>query len=188
MIATRRIASMLIFNLGLALAATPVRAQNARAQSHRGFVTGADEDRTQAPTMLFGASRNTVKVSADDTEGRLSMFEYEGAVRGGPPLHVHDDQDEIFYVREGDYLFQLGDALHRLTAGDTIFLPRGVPHAFSQLSAAGRLVFMFTRAGDMEAFFRDQAAMGAGPPTPQAAQDLFSQHGMRIVGPPLPVE
>ncbi|WP_395945157.1 cupin domain-containing protein [Brevundimonas sp.] len=185
MTATRRAASALMLNLGLIFATSPAKAD---ARSSKGFVVPAGQDRGQAPVVLFGASLNTVKVSAADTAGRFSLFEYEGAVKGGPPLHLHEDQDEIFYVREGEYLFQVGEERRRLVAGDTIFLPRGVPHAFAQLSERGRLVFMFTPAGDMEAFFRDQAGMGAGPPTPEAAQALFSAHGMRVVGPPLPVE
>jgi quercetin dioxygenase-like cupin family protein len=150
------------------------------------FVVKAEADRLEETTILFGQSPNHIKIAAADTGGRLAMFEYIGRTRGGPPMHAHAGQDEIYFVREGDYLFQVGGQSHRLGPGDTIFLPRGAPHAFSQLSAEGRMLFMFTPAGDMEAFFRDQAKLTA-PPQPAEAADMFAQRGMVLVGPPLPM-
>lgn len=74
-----------------------------------------------------------------------------------------------------------------LTAGDTIFLPRGIPHTFSQTSAQGRLLYMFTPAGDMEAFFAALAQIDE-PPPPAAAAALFATHGVEVVGPPLALD
>lgn len=169
---------------GMLAAATVSTSSGQGAQP---FVVKADADRLGEATMLFGASPNRIKVSAQDTQGRLAMFEYAGHVRGGPPLHTHMSQDEIFFIRAGDYLFQVGDQQHRLGTGDTIFLPRGIPHTFSQLSAEGRMVFMFTPAGDLEAFFREQGKLQA-PPSPTEAADMFARHGMQVVGPPLPMD
>ena len=169
---------------GLVLAATLT---TGAAQAGPAFVVRADQDRHGEKTVLFGNSPNQVKVSATDTDGRFALFEYVGRTRGGPPLHVHMYQDEIFFIREGAYLFQVGEQQHRLGVGDTIFLPRAVPHTFAQLSPEGRMVFMFTPAGDMEAFFRDQGKL-AGPPSPQDADEMFAMRGMKIVGPPLPVD
>ena len=156
-------------------------------QSAPPFVVKADADRLGETTVLLGNSPNQVKVSSADTNGRFALFEYAGHTRGGPPLHMHISQDEIFFIRAGDYLFQVGDQQHRLGVGDTIFLPRGIPHTFSQLSAEGRMMFMFTPAGDMEAFFREQGTL-QGPPSPKDAADMFALHGMKVVGPPLPVD
>lgn len=50
------------------------------------------------------------------------------------PLHIHPNQDEWFYVVEGNYLFQVGNEQYRMAIGDTIFLPRNVPHAFIQVT------------------------------------------------------
>jgi quercetin dioxygenase-like cupin family protein len=148
------------------------------------FVVRADQDRYSESTVLFGVSPNQIKISAADTQGQLAVFEYVGNNRGGPPLHVHDNQDEIFFVREGQYIFEVGGVRHRLGPGDTIFLPRGVPHTFAQVSEKGRLVFMFTPAGEMEDFFR-AAARIQGVPPPNQEVALFAGHGMRVLGPPL---
>lgn len=135
-------------------------------------------------TVLFGASLNDIKVSGQDTDGRLSIFEYVGRGPGGPPLHLHESQDEVYFVHDGEYLFQVGEQRSVVKAGGMIFLPRGVPHAFAQVGKTGRMLFMFSPAGDMETYFRRLARMD-GPPSPQHAAALFADHGMRLIGPPL---
>jgi quercetin dioxygenase-like cupin family protein len=168
--------------VGAASLAQPV---GAAPGSERAVVTSGGEGRFGERTALFGGSSpNDIKVSGRDTAGRLAVFEYVGRVRGGPPLHVHPDQDEMFFIHGGEYVFQVGSDRHRLGTGDTIFLPRAVPHAFAQLSEVGRLLFMFTPAGDMEDFFRAMAAL-AGPPTEEEEAALFARHGMQRLGPGL---
>ncbi|MFN3610274.1 MAG: cupin domain-containing protein [Hyphomonas sp.] len=147
------------------------------------FIVASSRDRAERPGQI-GPDTNTVKVSARDTGGAFSLFEYTGRAEGGPPLHVHPDQDEIFFVQEGRYLFQCGPDRSTLEAGDMIFLPRSVPHTFCQISPQGRLLYMYTPAGDMEAFFEALASL-EGPPLPAEAGALFARHGMEVVGPPL---
>lgn len=156
------------------------------AKSHQsaGFrMIRAAEDRTGDPQHI-GPDVCVVKVSASDTDGAFTLFEYTGNTQGGPPLHVHMDQDEIFVVREGQYLFQCGEDRTTLGVGDTIFLPRGIPHSFRQMSDLGHLQYMYTPAGDMEAFFAALSRLD-DLPSPEIADALFSAHGMTIVGPPL---
>lgn len=83
-----------------------------------------------------------------------------------------------------EYLFQIGDEKLRATAGDTVFAPRQVPHAFAQVSAEGKMFFLFQPAGSMEDFFRQSGDI-KGVPTPAPAEALFASHQLKIVGPPL---
>ena len=152
--------------------------------SQPSFSLPAEAARFDERTVLFGCCPNDIKVSGDDTGGRLGVFEYTGQIRGGPPVHLHEDQDEIYCVRDGEYLFEVGGQRTVVKAGGVIFLPRGVPHAFAQLSETGRMLFMFTPAGDMEDYFRALAQL-KGPPAPEVEAALFADHGMRLVGPPI---
>ncbi len=153
----------------------------------RGFVVKANGSRYNESTVLFGGtSPNDCKVSGKDTGGSLAVFEYTGNVKGGPPLHIHHKQDEIFFIVEGEYTFKVGNDIYQLTKGDTIFLPRQVPHAFAQTSEKGRMYFMFQPAGKMEDYFRKLARF-KGQPKPEEAAALFSEHEMKVVGPPLEV-
>ncbi len=147
------------------------------------FMIRSGESRFQESTQV-GLSPNNIKVSSKDTSGQLTVFEYIGREKGGPPLHIHPNQDEIFFIVEGEYLFQVGKEQYRLKAGDTIFLPRNIPHAFAQTSSAGKLIFMFQPSGKMEDFFRALGALKTQP-TPEEGARIFAAHDMQVVGPPL---
>ena len=134
--------------------------------------------------LAVGPDTWSLHVAAADTGAALSVMGWEGRAPGGPPLHLHPDQDEVFMVEAGRYRFQCGDEQFELTEGDTLFLPRGVPHTFCQLGDSGRLRFLYTPAGAMEDFFRALAQL-PGPPAPEVGAALFAAHGMQVVGPPL---
>ena len=160
-----------------------VQAQKTK-RSNKSFVVKVKESRFGEKTLIGGKSPNDIKVSQKDTNGDLSVFEYVGKEKGGPPLHVHPHQDEIFFIVQGEYLFQVGEEKHTLKAGDTIFLPRTVPHAFAQLTDNGTMFFLFQPSGKMEDYFR---AIGnlTSPPTPEQGAKIFADHDMKVVGPPL---
>lgn len=147
-------------------------------------VVKANESRFGEKTRLGGTSPNDIKVSQKDTNSDLTVFEYTGNEKGGPPLHMHLYQDEIFFIVHGEYLFQVGNETHHLQAGDTIFLPRTVPHAFAQLTDTGKMFFLFQPSGKMEDFFRAIGNLTA-PPSPEQGAKLFAAHDMKVVGPPL---
>lgn len=161
---------------------TQVSAKTNQAQTSP-FVIRSGESRFQESTQV-GLSPNNIKVSSKDTNGLLTVFEYVGKEKGGPPLHIHPNQDEIFFIVEGEYLFQVGKEQYRLKAGDTIFLPRNIPHAFAQTSSNGKLFFMFQPSGKMEDFFRALGALKTQP-TPEEGARIFAAHDMQVVGPPL---
>lgn len=150
-------------------------------RTNKGFVVKANKSRFDETTKLYGNSPNDIKVSAKDTDGDLTIFEYTGNVKGGPPLHIHLNQDEIFFIVEGSYTFKVGDDMHYLTAGDTIFLPRQVPHTFAQTTDTGKMFFLFTPSGKMEDYFRVLGKLTA-PPTPEQGAKIFADHEMKVVG------
>lgn len=162
--------------------------QHASAQTpkrpNKAFVVKATESRFAEKTSLGGKSPNDIKVSQKDTNNDLTVFEYTGNEKGGPPLHIHPNQDEIFFIIEGEYLFQVGPDRHTLKTGDTIFLPRTIPHAFAQLTDKGKMFFLFQPSGKMEDFFRALGNLKA-PPTAEQGAKIFADHDMKVVGPPL---
>ena len=153
----------------------------------KGFKVNAGEARFGRHYKMKGVTLNNldIKISGSDTADDLAVFEQTGLTQnGGPPLHIHLFQDEWFYVIEGNYLFQVGDDRYSMSPGDTIFLPRTVPHAFVQLSDRGKMIVSYLPAGKMEAFFKitDQWET---PPTQAEIARVFEAHDMKIVGKPL---
>jgi quercetin dioxygenase-like cupin family protein len=159
-------------------------------RNNKGFKIKAGEGRLHGHITLKGVNVNVidVKISGTDTDGDLALFEQTGLTPGkGTPLHVHPFQDEIFYVLEGEYYFQVGDDKHHLTAGESIFLPRKVPHAWTQVSKKSRTLVLLQPAGKLENFFVTIAALKEEPTKEQMAK-IFMDNEMKIVGPPLKIE
>jgi quercetin dioxygenase-like cupin family protein len=148
------------------------------------FVVDAGKSRFGDMVKFLGVHPNDLKISARDTDGQLSVFEYTGLGKVGPGLHIHFKQDEVFTVIEGTYRFVAGDKTHILGPGQTIFLPRGIPHTWIQLTDRGKLIYMLQPAGKMEEFFSYMNGLSA-PPSPEELARIHEAHDMKVVGPPL---
>lgn len=156
----------------------------------KGFKINAGEGRKHGPIQLKGVNSNVlhVKISGSDTNGDLAIFEQTSLSQGrGTPLHIHVAQDEIFHVIEGSYQFLVGDQKFKLTTGDLIFLPRSVPHAWTQASPKGKMLVVMQPAGKLEDFFVAMAALDHEP-TPAEVARIFEENEMKVVGPPLKLE
>jgi quercetin dioxygenase-like cupin family protein len=158
-------------------------------RNNKGFKVASGEARFGVHYRMKGVTINTldIKISGKDTEKELAVFEQTGLTpKGGPPLHIHPNQDEWFYVIEGEYLFQVGEDQYPMKPGDTIFLPRKVKHAFVQLSERGKMIVSYLPAGKMEDFFAITDKW-TSPPTKEEIVKVFADHEMQVVGPPLKV-
>lgn len=159
-------------------------------KTDKGFKINAGEGRIHGHIKLKGVNSNIidVKVSGSDTNGELAIFEQTSLSQGkGTPLHIHHSQDEVFYVIEGAYYFQLGEEKFKLSKGDSIFLPRMVPHAWTQVSEIGKMTVVLQPAGKLEDFFVTVAALDHEP-TPEEMKIIFADNEMQVVGPPLKIE
>jgi mannose-6-phosphate isomerase-like protein (cupin superfamily) len=98
-----------------------------------------------------------------------------------PPLHVHQREDEGFYVLEGEVSLLLPGRQVDLGPGDFALAPRGVPHAYRVGDAPARWLVTSTPAG-FERFVAQVAASDA--PGPEALTAIAAEHGIEILGPP----
>ena len=125
--------------------------------------------------------RTNVLLRSEETGGQVSVTEVEVPPHtAGPPLHTHDF-DEAFYMREGELIFQVGEALVTKGAGELSFAPRNVPHALANHSdAAARYVLVCTPAG-FERHWARMAAEAAGVQPPDWALQPLPE--ITVVGP-----
>jgi quercetin dioxygenase-like cupin family protein len=173
--------------LAFLLAPMQVWARKVILRDENGFKVKAGEGRIHGHIQLKGVNRNIldVKVSGSDTNGAFAIFEQSSLSQGkGTPLHLHTTQDESFYVLEGLYKFQLGDKKYDLSAGESIFLPRKVPHAWTQVSDKGKMMVILQPAGKLEQFFVTMAGLEHEPSQQEIAK-IFADHEMQVVGPAL---
>jgi DNA-binding transcriptional MerR regulator/uncharacterized RmlC-like cupin family protein len=155
-----------------------------------GFTVAAGDDRFGEHIKL-GGEPNDCKVSAEDTNGAMCVFEFAG-VSGGP-RHLHQEQDEWIYVVDGYFDFHVGDERVRRGPGTSVFIPRMVAHAWACASdAPGKIINVYQPAGKMEDFFRHVAKFKDTSPEKSLSLEelhqLFSSYGMDLLGPPLVVE
>ena len=87
-----------------------------------------DENEGEAFWLL--GMLQTIKISRDDTAGQYGLIEIVAPAGIGSPWHVHPEEDEWFYVLEGEMTFWVADTKLSLKAGSFAFGPKGVPHTF----------------------------------------------------------
>ena len=95
------------------------------------------------------------------------------------PLHVHEHEDEMFHILEGEHVFECGGDRFDVGPGDFLKLPRGVPHAHRRtVAGAGRLLVM-TCPGGFDGFFRMLAdAHRAGTLGPETYAEASRRYGI----------
>jgi mannose-6-phosphate isomerase-like protein (cupin superfamily) len=135
--------------------------------------------------LRFGEVEILVKASAAATSGAFSLFEEREPV--DTPLHVHEREDELFYVLEGEHVIQVGDEELRVGPGGLVFAPRGIPHAQRRVVPRTGRVLVLTVPGGLEGFFRELAdADRAGALGPAAYARASERHGIAWVTPGRP--
>lgn len=140
----------------------------------------------------FGEQRNQGSISFAfkvTTPNPSDVFIVENTLlaKGGPARHLHYEQEEWFYILEGEFRFEVGAERFLLHPGDSLLIPRQVPHAWAFVGdGRGRSLMTFLPAGKMEAFFREVTK----PNWQVYIQDpaLWRAHDLELLGPPLPVE
>jgi mannose-6-phosphate isomerase-like protein (cupin superfamily) len=144
------------------------------------------EDRYDARRVLPNGT-TAFRVSTKDCRGDFFAMEHHHTSKGGPRRHLHHNEDEWFYVLEGEYIAEVGDQLHHLKAGDSVLGPRGVSHAFAFVgSGTGRLLITYAPAGKMEEYFDILLKPGRVTPYNDSAENM-RLYGMELLGPPLSI-
>ena len=142
--------------------------------------------------VWWKSGRVTVKAGGAEESHAFSQIEVDDPRGSGPPLHLHHNEDETFYVLEGEVTFLVGDERIDLAAGDFLFGPREVAHAYVVRSERARMLVTASPAG-IEQFFVSQGVPVTGPEPPtdavmppmDEAERLFAAYGAEILGHPL---
>jgi mannose-6-phosphate isomerase-like protein (cupin superfamily) len=137
----------------------------------------------------------TIKATAEQTDGRYALVEILAPDGYGSVLHVHHQEDEGFYILEGEMTFYVGEQTIKARPGSYLFGPKDVPHAFTVDSGPAKLLFVFSPAG-LEAGIREMGEPARSltvPPQPEEPPDeaemerlaaIGARYGAEIVGPP----
>lgn len=137
----------------------------------------------EARAIDLGGFDVLVHADASASDGQFSLIETgEGSAGGGPPLHVHRNCAESFFVIAGRYTMSLDGREVECPAGSFIYVPRGMEHTFKTLEAGSRKLNLYTPAG-MVGYFDELAAGIAVGMGEAELSELAARYEMEIVGP-----
>lgn len=137
----------------------------------------------EAQVLDVLGDRTQVLLTAKETGGRYSLVRTEGPLHSGPPLHLHENEDELFLIEEGRVEFTLGHEKIVAEAGDVVWAPRGSTHTFRRLTDGARMVVFMTPGGMDEFFFDCDKLAAMGDFSPQSVIELCAQYGITILPP-----
>lgn len=150
------------------------------AGASEAYVLGPGEGRF----IDLGDFGMTVKASEAETAGVVSVLEADEPPGFGPPIHVHHDCAEAFYVLDGEYVMYLEDREVVCPAGSFIFIPRGVRHGFRVGDVPSRKLNFYFPAS-MIGYFDDLAsALRRDDVRDDELAGIAATHAMEIVGAP----
>jgi quercetin dioxygenase-like cupin family protein len=141
--------------------------------------------------VWWKTGRLTVKAGGPETGNSFSQIETDDPRGTATPVHVHHNEDETFYVVEGEVTVLVGDERIDLSAGDFAFAPRDIAHAYVVRSERARMLVTLSPAGLEELFVACGVPVtGEEPPPGEVLPPidelvrLFAGYGCEILGPP----
>lgn len=137
-----------------------------------------------------------IRVSEKENSNGISVLEHRAYQNDSPPIHIHQNEDEIFYVLDGEFRFLIDKEEIRLKKGDILTAPRGIPHTYIIESTEGGNWITITSGKDFEQFVKAigrpaekiELPQKHGTPTKEAVDELTrkaAEYNIIIAGPPL---
>ncbi|MDX1524378.1 MAG: cupin domain-containing protein [Anaerolineae bacterium] len=145
-------------------------------------VVPADEGKK----MIVMGNDVTVKLSGSQTGGAYYVFEVITPPGVGVPPHIHQHEDEVIEVLEGNLEVQLGDQVYQAGEGALIHFIRYVPHGFRNTGQAPcRTRWTVIPGAGFETFFEELAALPADqPPDLEKVAAIFAKYDIELLPPP----
>jgi quercetin dioxygenase-like cupin family protein len=136
---------------------------------------------TTTNRMAYPGAIVNILVSAEQSNNSLFIAEFEFLPSSEPPRHVHTIEDEFIFVKEGEVTFFCGDEIIQAKPGDSVFLPKNIPHHFIITSPCVKALFVTTPANFGE-FFKiismpyegTEIPEVQGPPTEEAIGQMVA--------------
>jgi quercetin dioxygenase-like cupin family protein len=121
------------------------------------------------PAYWGPGDKITFLITGAETGGALFLAEVLVPPGGGNPPHIHQFEDEAFHLLEGTLTVQVGGKTLQASAGDFVYLPRGIVHCFQNAGNVDVKFLVFVTPAGLEKFFEESfypAADGFSAPPP----------------------
>ena len=124
----------------------------------------------------------SVKASSEETGGAFTLLEADEPPGFGPPMHIHHDAAEAFYVVAGEYQIFVEEREFACPAGSFIYIPAGILHGFRVGSEQSRKLNLYTPAA-MVGYFDELAQLAGTEMDPVQLVEMARRYGMEVIGP-----
>lgn len=131
----------------------------------------------------LGGFEMTVKADADATAGEFTLLEATEPAHFGPPLHVHRDAAEAFYVLEGEYVIFIDDEETRCPAGSFVYIPAGAVHGFRVGDGPAKKLNLYVPQAMVGYFDELAQAVSTGTADDATLGAIAERYGMTVLGP-----
>ena len=121
-----------------------------------------------------------IVATREQTGGSIGLFRQTIAPKSRPPTHIHQTEDEFFYVVKGEFRLKLGDRIVSAPAQSVMFVPRGTAHTFQNVGTEPGVILVGVTPGGFEKMFEERQGVDA-----ETNRSLAKKHNMEVVGPPL---
>jgi quercetin dioxygenase-like cupin family protein len=127
----------------------------------------------------------TLKLTRNESNGDYYTFELLSPPGLGVPPHVHEHEDEVIYVVEGEFEVWLAGQTCKATAGAIFHFPRHTPHGFQNVgSTPGTTLWSVVPGANFEPFFDELGALPPGPPDLAKVAAIFGKYDIQLLPPP----
>ena len=145
----------------------------------------------EGDALWFLGNLVTLKATAAETGGRVTVVEFLNPPGFAPPLHRHIHEVEMFLVLEGRATFTCGEGCADAGPSDFVLLPAGVAHTFVVSPDGPLRTLQITTPAGFEAYAAEVGGPAAerrlpdpGPVDPAVLAHAGALHGIEILGPP----
>ena len=125
----------------------------------------------------------SLKASGEETDGAFTLLEAAEPADFGPPMHIHHDCGEAFFVLDGLYRIFIEGEEFDCPAGSFIWIPRGLRHGFRVGGLPSRKLNLYTPAAMLGYFHDLSAAITSGTATDERLDEIARDASVEIVGP-----
>jgi len=132
-------------------------------------------------TISVLGDKQTLKLTSKHTDGKLTVIMHELPPGIGVPMHVHTNEDETFYLTEGELEVTIDNNTTTLKAGDVILLPKNLPHAIKNNTQKVAKAQLSLYPAGIEEMFIQLSQLPAGPPDLTLVSEICGRYGVKFV-------
>jgi quercetin dioxygenase-like cupin family protein len=125
---------------------------------------------------VFGESID-ILTTAEMTEGRSCMLVQTSPPGGGPPPHSHRNEDETFFVLEGEFELFSGGEWHKLPTGEAAQGNRGSVHTFRNTGNTDGKILIVACPGGFEKYLEEISVLSIPQDMPRILE-ISEQYGV----------